>query len=87
MIIHGTDDKMIPIEHGAALHEALLEEYRAEPFWAIGKGHNDMDYNFEPYILKVKEYLRDYVEEPPEHTVERKRKKKKKIGLRDTFDL
>ncbi len=52
---------MIPIEHGAALHEAIEEKYRAEPFWAIGKGHNDLDYNFDPFIDRVSEFLDEYL--------------------------
>mmetsp|Transcript_8472 Transcript_8472/g.10710 ORF Transcript_8472/g.10710 Transcript_8472/m.10710 type:complete len:288 (+) Transcript_8472:120-983(+) len=61
LIIHGTEDRMIPIDHGAALHEAIEEEFRAEPYWAVGKGHNDLDYNFDPLIIKMKQFLYDYV--------------------------
>ena len=78
MIIHGTEDKMVPIEHGAALHAAIKEEYRAEPFWAMGKGHNDLDYNFDPYIESVKEYLSEYLGEYRSDRGERRAKKKRR---------
>ncbi len=72
---------MIPIEHSAALHEAIDERYRVEPFWAMGKGHNDMDYNFDPFIERVKDFLCDYVGDT---YVEKRRKKKRRSESRRT---
>ena len=63
MIIHGTEDSTIPIEHGVALYEELHPRYRAEPFWVIGKGHNDMDYNFDPIIERLLEFIEFHVED------------------------
>lgn len=60
MIIHGTEDSTIPIEHGAALHDEIHPRYQAEPFWVIGKGHNDMDYNFDPLIDRLTEFIEFY---------------------------
>ena len=75
---------MVPIAHGAALHEAIKEEYRAEPFWAMGKGHNDMDYNFEPYIESVKEFLSEYL---GEFTCSEKKARKKRFSYsRRSYD-
>ena len=62
MIIHGTDDKTIPIDHGLALHNAIHESYKAEPYWALGKGHNDLDYNFEPLVNKLNNFLDIYLD-------------------------
>ena len=63
MIIHGTDDKTIPIDHGLALHNAIHESYKAEPYWVLGKGHNDLDYNFEPLIHKLNNFLDIYLDD------------------------
>ena len=79
LIIHGTEDKTIPIEHSAALHAALDERFRVEPFWAMGKGHNDMNYNFDPFIDKVTEFLYDHV---GGIRVETKDKKKRRCGAK-----
>uniref|UniRef100_A0A7S3V3Z7 AB hydrolase-1 domain-containing protein n=2 Tax=Chaetoceros debilis TaxID=122233 RepID=A0A7S3V3Z7_9STRA len=63
MIIHGADDKTIPIEHGLALHNAIHESYKAEPYWVLGKGHNDLDYNFEPLVNKLNDFLDIYLDD------------------------
>lgn len=77
MVIHGTEDSTIPIEHGTSLYACIEEEFKAKPFWALGKGHNDMDYNFDPLIerlqLFLQEHMGDYL---------CKEKKKKKFNLK-----
>jgi len=40
-IFHGTDDNIIPITHGMALHEAMLND-TFNPLWLNGVGHNDI---------------------------------------------
>lgn len=74
MIIHGTEDSTIPIEHGAGLYAAIHEDYKAEPFWAMGMGHNDMDYNFDPLIESLLRFLDEYMVEflGKEHKKKRK---------------
>lgn len=39
-IMHGTTDEVVPHHNGEALWQACKN--RAEPFWVIGKGHNNM---------------------------------------------
>ena len=68
---------MIPIDHGAALHEAIEERYRAEPFWALGKGHNDLDYNFDPFIDRVSAFLDEYLGDYKSRSKSRGKKKRK----------
>ena len=86
MIIHGTEDKMIPIEHSAALLEAIPQQFRAEPFWVMGKGHNDMDYNFEPFIQRVKEFLSDNFIDYKDR-MEKKGKKKRRSDSKRSYEL
>ena len=38
------------MSHGTGLYDALGDHVKAKPYWAIGKGHNDLDYNFEPMV-------------------------------------
>jgi len=77
MVIHGTEDSTIPIEHGTSLFAGIDEEFKAEPFWALGKGHNDMDYNFDPLIERLTSFLQEYLDE-----FICKEKKKKKFNLK-----
>jgi len=40
-IVHGTDDPVVPFEHGQYLQEAVAQEFKTEPFWVEGMGHNN----------------------------------------------
>jgi len=82
MVIHGTEDSTIPIEHGTSLYELINEDYKAEPFWALGKGHNDMDYNFDPLIERLQRFLHDYL-----GSYISKDKKKKKVSMKRSSTL
>ena len=42
MIIHGTNDELIPIQHAKKLYSKLREKYRAGGIWVQGAGHNDI---------------------------------------------
>ena len=40
VVLHGTDDWVVPCSHGRTLHN--LAQHSREPLWVGGKGHNDM---------------------------------------------
>lgn len=61
LIIHGTDDRTIPFEHGIGLYDAIPVEVRAKPYWMIGKGHNNIDYNSDQLIESLSAYLEQHV--------------------------
>jgi pimeloyl-ACP methyl ester carboxylesterase len=42
LIMHGTEDNVVPCENGRRLHSRLTDPF--EPLWVIGAGHNDMEY-------------------------------------------
>ena len=63
LIVHGTDDRTIPMSHGLGLYDALNDRYKVQPFWVIGKGHNDLDYNFGPLIRKLNAFLEEHLPE------------------------
>ena len=39
-IIHGSDDKIVPFEHGQILHDLAPNKF--PPYWVEGRGHNDL---------------------------------------------
>jgi len=61
LIIHGTDDRTIPFEHGIGLYDALPIDVRAKPYWVIGKGHNNIDYNSDQLIDSLSAFLEQHV--------------------------
>lgn len=59
--MHGTNDKTIPASHGKELYELLEGEIKASPLWVEGKGHNDLDYNYDPLVDHVNKYMNQYL--------------------------
>jgi len=53
MIIHGQQDEEVAMAHGVALHEAVPDRYKREPWWVPDRGHNDICDGSE----KMREYL------------------------------
>eukprot|EP00913_Durusdinium_trenchii_P019816 g18626.t1 len=44
LVMHGTDDDIVPIENGFSIHEAC--QNAVEPLWLEGYGHNDLPNEF-----------------------------------------
>mmetsp|Transcript_22394 Transcript_22394/g.27437 ORF Transcript_22394/g.27437 Transcript_22394/m.27437 type:complete len:407 (-) Transcript_22394:1043-2263(-) len=42
MIIHGVLDEEVHISHGRALHDAVPENQKRNPWWVSDRGHNDI---------------------------------------------
>ena len=42
MIIHGRLDEEVDISHGVALHHAVPNHLKREPWWVPDRGHNDI---------------------------------------------
>ena len=42
MIIHGMMDEEVGFHHGQALHEAVPEKFKRDPWWVQDRGHNDI---------------------------------------------
>jgi len=53
-IIHGTDDRVVPMADGRELHSMLQNPF--EPYWVRGRGHNDIP------IDTVCRYIGDFLE-------------------------
>lgn len=44
LIIHGTDDEVVPFKHGQMLYDLIPEHLKVfQPFWAKGMGHNNIE--------------------------------------------
>lgn len=51
LVIHGTDDRLIPMHHGKRLFEAAKEPKNA--LWVEGAGHNDLFYSDQEQYLNT----------------------------------
>lgn len=54
LVIHGTEDEVIDISHGQAIH--ALCKNPAAPLWVEGAGHNDIEL-FREYLERVKKFI------------------------------
>ncbi|CAK8996240.1 unnamed protein product [Durusdinium trenchii] len=53
LVMHGTDDDIVPIENGFSIHEAC--QNAVEPLWLEGYGHNDLPN--EVCLRRVREFM------------------------------
>jgi pimeloyl-ACP methyl ester carboxylesterase len=54
LVIHGTEDEVIDISHGQAIHIACRNP--VSPLWVEGAGHNDIEL-FKEYLERVKRFI------------------------------
>merc|ERR1712032_1192912 len=52
MVIHGTQDEIVPFWHGEQLYAAVKDEYKSEPFWVDGAKHNNIESKFLGELLE-----------------------------------
>mmetsp|Transcript_33306 Transcript_33306/g.38787 ORF Transcript_33306/g.38787 Transcript_33306/m.38787 type:complete len:339 (+) Transcript_33306:128-1144(+) len=58
LIIHGTNDEIVPFHHGKVLYDALLENNKYKPFWVEGAGHNDIVRNMtSSYFERLQQFI------------------------------
>lgn len=53
LVMHGTEDEVVPLAHGVAIHEACQQA--VEPMWIEDRGHNDMPH--ELCLRRVRQFL------------------------------
>eukprot|EP00922_Rhytidocystis_sp_ex-Travisia-forbesii_P055164 GHVS01081698.1.p1 GENE.GHVS01081698.1~~GHVS01081698.1.p1 ORF type:complete len:465 (-),score=35.47 GHVS01081698.1:761-2155(-) len=64
LVLHGTEDEEVRLEHGKALHEAAPNA--VEPWWVSGAGHNDIEVHWRhEYFSKLQEFIMTVVELSP----------------------
>lgn len=54
LVIHGTEDEVIDISHGQAIHSLCRNP--VSPLWVEGAGHNDIEL-FREYLDRVKKFI------------------------------
>ena len=42
LVIHGQLDEEVDIAHGRALHQAVPDHFKRDPWWVPDRGHNDI---------------------------------------------
>eukprot|EP00735_Rhodelphis_limneticus_P010230 TRINITY_DN2950_c0_g1::TRINITY_DN2950_c0_g1_i1::g.4025::m.4025 TRINITY_DN2950_c0_g1::TRINITY_DN2950_c0_g1_i1::g.4025 ORF type:complete len:343 (-),score=54.54,sp/Q5ZJX1/AB17C_CHICK/35.35/1e-49,Abhydrolase_5/PF12695.2/2e-24,Abhydrolase_6/PF12697.2/2.7e-14,Abhydrolase_1/PF00561.15/6.9e-06,Abhydrolase_1/PF00561.15/0.069,Peptidase_S9/PF00326.16/0.00016,Hydrolase_4/PF12146.3/0.0018,Abhydrolase_2/PF02230.11/4e+03,Abhydrolase_2/PF02230.11/0.034,LIP/PF03583.9/3.1e+02,LIP/PF03583.9/0.13,FSH1/PF03959.8/0. len=58
LILHGTQDEVVPFYHGQDLYQACPENLRREPWWVEGAGHNDIfERDPQEYFKRVRAFL------------------------------
>lgn len=57
MVVHGTQDDLIPFEQGEAIHNAA--PHAAPPLWIEGGGHNDLE-TFPELRQRLKEFVAQF---------------------------
>ena len=60
LIIHGTNDWIVPISEGELIHETLPETTEAKMVAIRGAGHNDILMYKEKYLPPLKEFIKDH---------------------------
>ena len=58
LVIHGTDDEVIDLSHGIAIHNKCQKA--ADPLWVEGAGHNDVEI-YSQYIERLKNFINNEV--------------------------
>mmetsp|Transcript_8521 Transcript_8521/g.12164 ORF Transcript_8521/g.12164 Transcript_8521/m.12164 type:complete len:330 (-) Transcript_8521:124-1113(-) len=60
LLIHGTNDQIVPFSHSETLYKTLPESSRASPLYIEGMGHNNVHSVVRPLFV---EHLNDYLDE------------------------
>lgn len=58
LVIHGTEDEVIDLSHGMAIHEKCPKA--VDPLWVEGAGHNDIEI-YAAYVERLKRFINDEI--------------------------
>ena len=62
ILIHGTNDQIVPFHHSERLYEALSDKFRAKPIYIEGMSHNNVHSQVRPLFCdRLTEYLEQHV--------------------------
>ena len=62
MLIHGTNDQIVPFHHSERLYERIPPECRARPLYIEGMSHNNVHAQVRPmFVDRLTEYLEGHV--------------------------
>lgn len=57
LIIHGTNDQIVPCEHAKILYDAIPESIEKELIYIEGAGHNDIFQYEEAYFVPLRKFI------------------------------
>ena len=63
LTVHGTEDEVIPFEHGKRLYARVGEGWACDPLWIEGKGHNNAELDNWKATFKVYRKFLETVED------------------------
>lgn len=58
LVIHGTDDEVIDLSHGIAIHDKCQKA--VDPLWVEGAGHNDIEI-YAQYVERLKRFINEEI--------------------------
>lgn len=58
LVIHGTEDEVIDISHGVAIHEKC--KMPVDPLYVEGAGHNDVEI-YSQYVDRLKRFINEEI--------------------------
>lgn len=58
LVIHGTDDEVIDLSHGVAIHDKCQKP--VDPLWVEGAGHNDVEI-YSQYVERLKRFINEEI--------------------------
>jgi fermentation-respiration switch protein FrsA (DUF1100 family) len=62
ILVHGTNDQIVPFNHSERLFEAINKKYRARPIYIEGMSHNNVHSQVRPLFCdRLAEYLEEHV--------------------------
>lgn len=62
ILVHGTNDQIVPFHHSERLYETIPEEFRARPIYIEGMSHNNVHAQVRPLFCdRIAEFLEDSV--------------------------
>ena len=62
ILVHGTNDQIVPFHHSERLYEAIPEKHRARPLYIEGMSHNNVHSQVRPmFVDRLSDYLDEHV--------------------------
>ncbi|KAL7559099.1 hypothetical protein ACA910_017512 [Epithemia clementina (nom. ined.)] len=62
ILVHGTNDQIVPFNHSERLYESINEKCRARPIYIEGMSHNNVHSQVRPlFCNRLAEYLQEHV--------------------------
>ena len=62
ILVHGTNDQIVPFNHSERLYETIKEKCRARPIYIEGMSHNNVHSQVRPlFCNRLAEYLEEHV--------------------------